>query len=155
MTDDDLIALDQQLCFMFYVASRAMTRAYQPLLNELGITYPQYLVMMVLWEWDQKHQSDELEVEPTLKTLGQRLYLDSGTLTPLIKRLQTQGLVDRNRDRNDERKVLLSLTQDGRELRNKALAWLVPKSEVLQGKSEEIIKLREDIRQFMKQVNLV
>lgn len=107
----DPLLLDHQLCFAVYAASRAMTQAYQPLLAPLGLTYPQYLVMLVLWEGDGL----------TVGELGQRLQLDSGTLTPLLKRLAVAGLVDRRRDDVDERVVRLTLTAAGRALRRKAV----------------------------------
>lgn len=113
---DDLLALDQQLCFALYSASRAMTRAYQPLLDPLGITYPQYLVLLVLWE------SDGVSV----KQLGERLSLDSGTLTPLLQRLEAQSLVRKARSDTDERVVLVHLTPAGRQLKSKAKG--VPKA---------------------------
>jgi len=100
------LALDHQLCFALYSASLAMTKAYKPLLAPLGLTYPQYLVMLVLWEGDGV----------TVSHVGERLSLDSGTLTPLLKRLQALGLLQRLRDAADERRVLLQLTPAGREL---------------------------------------
>jgi DNA-binding MarR family transcriptional regulator len=106
----DWLALDRQLCFALYSASHAMTRAYQPLLAPLGLTYPQYLVMLVLW------QQDGL----TVSQLGERLALDSGTLTPLLKRLEAAGHVRRLRDAEDERRVRLQLTPTGRALRAQA-----------------------------------
>ncbi len=106
----DWLALDHQLCFALYAASLAMTKAYKPLLAPLGITYPQYLVMLVLWERDGL----------TLSQLGERLALDSGTLTPLLKRLETAGHVQRLRDADDERRVRLRLTAAGRALRAQA-----------------------------------
>ena len=106
------LQLDRQLCFALYAASLAMTKLYKPLLEPLQLTYPQYLVMLVLWE------SDGL----TVSQLGERLALDSGTLTPLLKRLESQGLVQRLRDAADERRVLLQLTVAGRALKMKALA---------------------------------
>lgn len=106
------LLLDQQLCFALYSATRAMTQAYAPLLAPLGLTYPQYLAMLVLWE------DDDLAV----KDLGARLELDSGTLTPLLKRLEALGLVARARDAADERVVRVRLTQKGRSLRRRALA---------------------------------
>ncbi|UJR83285.1 MarR family winged helix-turn-helix transcriptional regulator [Sandaracinus amylolyticus] len=110
MAADDPLHLDQQLCFALYTASRAFTRAYAPLLEPLGLTYPQYLVMLVLWEEDGV----------PVKRLGERLVLDSGTLTPLLKRLEQQGLVERRRDAEDERVVRIHLTAQGRALRAKA-----------------------------------
>jgi DNA-binding MarR family transcriptional regulator len=98
--------LDDQLCFALYAASRAVVSAYQPLLASLGLTYPQYLVMMVLWEEDGVRVS----------RLGERLHLDSGTLTPLLKRLEAQGLVARRRSGQDERVVEVFLTEQGRGL---------------------------------------
>lgn len=108
----DWLALDRQLCFALYSASLAMTKAYKPLLDPLGLTYPQYLVMLVLWEGDGV----------TVGQVGERLNLDSGTLTPLLKRLQALGLLQRTRDAADERRVLLQLTTAGRSLRAQALA---------------------------------
>ncbi|EHR70826.1 transcriptional regulator [Burkholderiales bacterium JOSHI_001] len=108
----DWLALDHQLCFALYAGSLAMTKAYKPLLEPLGITYPQYLVLLVLWEGDGL----------TVSQLGERLTLDSGTLTPLLKRLEQQGLVNRLRDAADERRVLLRLSPAGRALKKRALA---------------------------------
>lgn len=113
MTDLSL-ALDDQLCFKLYAASRAVTRAYKPMLDQLGLTYPQYLVMLVLWEWQAAVVS-----QPTVKALGERLLLDSGTLTPLLKRLEQLALVRRQRSALDEREVHLSLTDEGRHLRDR------------------------------------
>ena len=106
------LALDHQLCFALYSASLAMTKTYTPLLEPLGLTYPQYLAMLVLWEGDGI----------TVSQLGARLTLDSGTLTPLLKRLQALGLVQRLRDVADERRVLLRLTAKGRALKARAAA---------------------------------
>jgi DNA-binding MarR family transcriptional regulator len=106
----DPLQLDDQLCFALYSASRAVTRAYAPLLQPLGLTYPQYLVLLVLWQRDGA----------SVKQLGQRLALDSGTLTPLLQRLESQGLVERRRGDDDERVVRIHLTAAGRALRNKA-----------------------------------
>nr|WP_280520999.1 MarR family transcriptional regulator [Streptacidiphilus jiangxiensis] len=102
--------LDDQLCFVLYAASRAVTHRYRPLLEELGLTYPQYLVMLVLWEHG---------VVP-VKEIGTALQLDYGTLTPLIKRLEGSGLVRRERDPEDERTVLVSLTEQGEAIRERA-----------------------------------
>jgi MarR family transcriptional regulator, organic hydroperoxide resistance regulator len=107
---DPALLLDNQLCFALYSTSLAMTKLYKPLLDELGLTYPQYLVMLVLWEEDG----------PMVSELGERLFLDSGTLTPLLKRLETAGLVARVRDTQDERRVHITLTAAGRKLKVKA-----------------------------------
>ncbi|GAC1481404.1 MAG: MarR family transcriptional regulator [Pseudarthrobacter sp.] len=104
--------LDRQVCFALYSASRAATAVYRPVLEDLGLTYPQYLVMLVLWE-----------SEPTgVKELGRELGLDSGTLSPLLKRLEGMGLVERCRSGEDERRVAVHLTQAGRSLSSKATA---------------------------------
>jgi MarR family transcriptional regulator, organic hydroperoxide resistance regulator len=104
------VVLEDQLCFALYAASRALTARYRPLLDAVGLTYPQYLVMMLLWEDD--HQ--------TVGQLGARLSLDSGTLSPLLKRLTAAGLVTRHRRVEDERSVSIALTDAGRALREKA-----------------------------------
>ena len=109
------LALDDQLCFKLYAASRAVTRAYKPMLDQLGLTYPQYVVMLVLWEWHEVAPA-----QPTVKALGERLMLDSGTLTPLLKRLEQLGLVKRQRSAKDEREVHLSLSETGVQLRDQA-----------------------------------
>ena len=106
----EMLALDNQLCFAFYSVSHAFSRAYRPFLDPLGLTYPQYVVLLVLWEQD----------ELTVKEIGERLFLDSGTLTPLLKRLESAGHVRRTRDTKDERQVRIHLTESGRVLRGKA-----------------------------------
>ncbi len=105
------LELDNQLCFALYDASRAVVRAYGPLLGELGLTYPQYVTMLVLWE---------SEGPLSMGALGDRLHLDSGTLTPLVKRLVHLGFVERQRDPADERRVLITLTDEGAALRQDA-----------------------------------
>jgi MarR family transcriptional regulator, organic hydroperoxide resistance regulator len=104
------LLLDQQLCFALYSANLAMHKMYRPLLAGLGLTYPQYLVMLVLWETDQQ----------TVSAIGERLYLDSATLTPLLKRLEAAGLLTRTRAAGDERQVVIALTAQGRQLRQQA-----------------------------------
>jgi DNA-binding MarR family transcriptional regulator len=108
----DPLALDLQLCFSLYSASNLMTRLYRPLLQPLGLTYLQYLAMLVLWEQSPR----------TVGELGRRLGLDSGTLTPLFKRMEEAGLLSRNRDPADERRVIIDLTDAGRALREKTLS---------------------------------
>jgi len=107
---DAWLALDKQLCFALYSASLAMTKVYKPLLAPLGLTYPQYLVMLALWEHDGL----------SVSALGDKLALDSGTLTPLLKRLQAQGRITRERDAQDERRVIVQLTPAGRQLKVEA-----------------------------------
>ena len=131
----DWLALDHQLCFALYAASLAMTKLYKPLLEPLGLTYPQYLAMLVLWQGDGI----------TVSQLGERLALDSGTLTPLLKRLEASGLVQRLRDAADERRVLLQLTPTGRALR--ARAQKVPRAMAeASGQSvEELVALKDQL----------
>lgn len=105
----DHLRLDDQVCFALHAASRAMTAAYQPLLAALEITYPQYLVLLVLWEEDGARVS----------RIGERLYLDSATLTPLLKRLEARGLVERRRSQQDERVVEVHLTTEGKRLKRR------------------------------------
>lgn len=102
-------ALDDQLCFALYAASRAMTGCYRPMLDVIGLTYPQYLVMLVLWE----------RGDITVSGVGQALQLETGTLSPLLKRLEITGLVTRTRQQDDERSVLVSLTAEGRALEDR------------------------------------
>src|SRR5919199_2868374 len=106
----DELALDRQVCFALYSAQRALTARYKPLLEPLGLTYPQYLVMLVVWE----------RGSVSVKDLGDALRLDSGTLSPLLKRLEAAGLVDRRRSEEDERQVLVAPTAAGTELRDRA-----------------------------------
>lgn len=113
---EDALQLDNQLCFKLYAASRAVIRAYKPMLDQLNLTYPQYLAMLVLWEWQLVPPP-----QPTVKALGERLLLDSGTLTPLLKRLQQLGLLLRQRSAEDEREVHLALTEAGCALREQVL----------------------------------
>jgi MarR family transcriptional regulator, organic hydroperoxide resistance regulator len=104
------LLLGNQLCFAVYSTAHAFNRFYKPLLDRLGLTYPQYLVMLVLWEEDSM----------SVKAIGERLFLDSGTLTPLLKRLEAAGLVKRTRSTEDERQVIVALTAQGEALKEKA-----------------------------------
>jgi MarR family transcriptional regulator, organic hydroperoxide resistance regulator len=110
MTNPSPLALSNQLCFAFYSVSHAFSRAYRQFLDPLGLTYPQYVVLLVLWEQDGL----------TVREIGDQLFLDSGTLTPLLKRLEAAGHIRRARDKQDERQVRISLTETGRALRDKA-----------------------------------
>lgn len=105
------LKLENQLCFAIYACSREITKLYQPYLDKIGVTYSQYLVLMVLWE----------RGECTVKEIGDALYLDSGTLTPLLKRMQSAGLINRERSVHDERKVMISLTEQGKNLHDEAV----------------------------------
>ncbi len=106
----DHMKLENQLCFLLYASSREMTKQYKPLLEKLNVTYPQYLALLLLWE----HKT------LTVKKMGELLYLDSGTLTPMLKRMEQQHLIARKRSEEDERSVLISLTEDGESLKEKA-----------------------------------
>jgi DNA-binding MarR family transcriptional regulator len=127
------VALDDQLCFALYAASRAVTARYRPMLDSLGLTYPQYLVMMLLWESD--HQ--------TVGQLGSRLALDSGTLSPLLKRLTAAGLVTRHRRVEDERSVSIALTDQGRALRDQGFTVSEKMIGAIGLDTEEFSELRE------------
>jgi len=132
---DDALRLDAFLCFAIYSAGHAFNRVYKPLLDELGLTYPQYLVMTLLWEKDDQ----------TVGSLGERLFLESSTLTPLLKRLEALGHVERRRDPSDERQVRVRLTKAGQTLREKALN--IPRC-VLEAsglKGEELRRLQSEI----------
>ena len=104
------LKLENQICFPVYAASRLITRAYQPLLEELGITYPQYLVLMVLWEEDGR----------TVNQIAETLILNTNTVTPLLKRLEKNGLLSRSRSERDERQVIVSLTDEGKRMEGRA-----------------------------------
>jgi MarR family transcriptional regulator, organic hydroperoxide resistance regulator len=107
---EEFLLLENQLCFAIYACSREITRLYRPILEEIGITYPQFLTLVVLWEHKRL----------TVKEIGERLYLDSGTLTPMLKRMEALELLTRGRDQEDERKVFVELTEKGEELREVA-----------------------------------
>lgn len=130
-----LLNLDQQLCFAIYSTGLAMDKVYRKLLRPLQLTYPQYLVMLVLWENDGI----------TVSSLGERLFLDSATLTPLLKRLESMGLVARRRAAQDERQVLISLTAEGRALKEKAED--IPHSifRASQCKGDELLAMKQQL----------
>jgi DNA-binding MarR family transcriptional regulator len=131
---ESLLKLDKQLCFKIYAVSRMITKEYKPFLDKLDLTYPQYLVMMVLWEFEKI----------SVKELGNKLYLDSGTLTPLLKKLETKGMILRERDSKDERVVNIIINDKGKKLKKEAEE--IPKSMANQGIiSPEEFKLLSDI----------
>ncbi len=140
---DASLLLDNQLCFALYSTSLAMTKLYKPLLAELGLTYPQYLVMLILWEQD----------DVTVSALGERLFLDSGTLTPLLKRLEAADLLVRNRSAQDERRVQISLTATGNAL--KTLAAKVPACVVKAAHCPvpELVALTQSIQALRQQIS--
>ena len=136
------LRLDNQLCFALYAASGLVTRAYRPLLEPLGLTYPQYLVMLALWE----------EAPRTVKALGQALELDSGTLTPLLKRLESAGFVTRTRDAQDERRVQIALTATGDALREKAAEVPAALACQLHLPLDEIVGLRASLQDLARKM---
>ncbi|WP_137939588.1 MarR family transcriptional regulator [Chitinivorax sp. B] len=132
------LLLDQQLCFALYSTSLAMNKVYRKLLRQLDLTYPQYLVMMVLWEQDAL----------TVRDIGEHLFLDSATLTPLLKRMEASGLVNRVRDANDERQVIVTLTTAGQALKQRAKA--VP-NEVMcaaECEPETLLQIKHELEQL-------
>ncbi|ORC36937.1 MarR family transcriptional regulator [Marispirochaeta aestuarii] len=137
---DDVLKLENQLCFPFYAVSRLITRHYQPLLEKLNLTYPQYLVLLVLWE----RQSS------SVTELSRILLLNSNTLTPLLKRLAAQGYIERTRSDEDERRVMISLTERGWNLRKEALG--IPEKLVasLEYSEEDLIALKKLIDPFLE-----
>lgn len=128
------LCLDEQLCFPIYAASNLIVKAYRPFLTPLGLTYPQYLVMLVLWEKECVSVGD----------LGQILHLDSGTLTPLLKRMEKSELINRSRDPNDERRVLISLKDKGRDL--SAEAEKIPKELTKNIEFDNLNQLRDELK---------
>ena len=139
---EQALLLDNQLCFALYSTSLAMTKLYKPLLEEMGLTYPQYLAMLVLWERDGLMVSE----------LGERLFLDSGTLTPLLKRLEGAGLIARIRAVEDERRVHITLTAEGRKL--KARAQKIPGCirSAAQCSIGELMQLKQQLRDLRTQL---
>ena len=137
------LALDKQLCFSLYSASNAMSRAYRPLLKELDLTYLQYIVMMVLWQYSTMN----------VKELGSKIHLDSGTLTPLLKRLETKGLIIRARSDQDERVRIISLSDEGLNMRQQAEQ--VPKAMLCKSKMtmEELTALKQGCDLLLANLN--
>ncbi|MDP1878336.1 MAG: MarR family transcriptional regulator [Actinomycetota bacterium] len=140
---DESLLLDNQLCFLVYRLHRGITDLYRPVLAELGLTYPQYLVMLVLWE------SDPL----TVGQIGGRLHLDSGTLSPLLKRLETAGLIARTRAASDERSVEVSLTVHGRALREQAATVPAAVGGCLSASVDEYRQTRELVSDLLARVD--
>ena len=138
-SQNPLLKLDNQLCFSVYALSRLITKAYQPLLESLDVTYPQYLVLLLLWEHD----------ELSVKQLGEHLLLDSGTLTPLLKRMEQRQWLSRRRAPHDERSVVATLAPTGRALQAQAQQIPVQLAEKMQLTPAEIDALRQQLRQLM------
>lgn len=135
--------LDRQLCFAVYATAHAFTRAYKPILDRVGLTYPQYLVMLVLWE------KSELPV----KVIGEQLDLDSGTLSPLLKRLEQNGLIQRNRDQRDERQVIVSLTPKGNAMRGEIDTIMTSIGGAIGCTMDEMGAMREMLHQLRGNLN--
>lgn len=142
MPSAPVMTLDDLLCFDLYAASRAVTARYRPLLDPLGLTYPQYLVMVVLWEGSPV----------TMRELGDRLHLDSGTLSPLVRRLQDDGLVAKRRRPEDERSVEISLTAEGRALRRRAVKVPQQMGEAMGLDADGLDALRTVLQQLTENV---
>jgi DNA-binding MarR family transcriptional regulator len=138
----DWLQLDKQLCFALYSASLAMTKLYKPLLEPLGLTYPQYLALLVLWERDGL----------AVNELGERLFLDSGTLTPLLKRMESAGWLTRERASDDERRVLVSLTAEGRALKRRAQAVPRELASATGCSADELVALTRQLQQLRTQL---
>ncbi|CAN5207473.1 MarR family winged helix-turn-helix transcriptional regulator [soil metagenome] len=136
---EDPLRLDRQVCFPLYAASNLLTRLYRPVLAELGLTYSQYLVMLVLWEHSPQ----------TVGSLGERLHLDSGTLTPLLKRMEAAGLLSRQRDPDDERRVRIALTDQGGSLRDRASNVPATLASGLDLSSTDLESLREAVQNMV------
>jgi DNA-binding MarR family transcriptional regulator len=142
---DQALRLDNQICFAVYSTAHAFNRVYKPLLDRLGLTYPQYLVMLTLWERDGV----------PVKDIGARLFLDSGTLTPLLKRLEAAELIKRTRSTEDERQVLIALTPQGHALRERAKA--VPQSILAASACSvgELLAMKDEIVALRDRLNAV
>lgn len=138
----DLLKLESQLCFPFYAVSRQLTKAYQPHLQALGLTYPQYLVFLLLWEHE----------ELTVKELGERLLLDSGTLTPLLKRMEQRQWLSRQRDPRDERSVIIGLLPAGRALQAAARAIPTQLLAKMNMSPAEFLALRTQLTHLLTQL---
>jgi MarR family transcriptional regulator, organic hydroperoxide resistance regulator len=138
--DIDPLHLDQQLCFALYAASNRIQRLYRPLLDSIGLTYPQYLVMLVLWQHGERSVGE----------LGQALHLDSGTLTPLLKRLEAAGLVERARSQEDERRVVVQLTESGRTLRARAVGFPSSVACATTLSPQKLVRLRDEVKCLLR-----
>lgn len=148
----EVLKLDNQLCFALYALSRKVTALYRPLLEPLGITYPQYLVFLAMWEI-QSGISPEYFVGVPIKTLCKRLQLDTGTLTPLLKRLESDGWLTRERSRDDEREVLIKLAEKGLTLRQQALS--IPGALVCQvgGDWAELLEIQHKLSNLLRRLS--
>jgi DNA-binding MarR family transcriptional regulator len=139
----DILKLENQLCFPLYACAKEVVRQYKPYLDEIGLTYTKYIVMMVLWE----------KKSMNVKTLGNHLYLDSGTLTPLIKKMEAQGLVTRQRSLEDERNLIVTITQKGEMLKEEAMKVPAKIGECINITSEEADTLYKLLYKVLGQMN--
>lgn len=135
----DSLKLENQLCFPLYACSKEIVRRYKTYLDRLDLTYTQYIVMMVMWE----------EKELNVKELGDKLFLDSGTLTPVLKKLEAKGYVTRERSKIDERTLIVTLTESGKELREKAVDIPVGMRGCLKLSDEEMVQLRTTLNKIL------
>jgi len=142
MENPECLKLDNQLCFPLYVIAKEMTGLYRPFLDELDITYPQYLVMMILWEHDGL----------PVNSIGEKLYLDSGTLTPLLKRLEAKGFISRKRKKEDERVVEVFITESGKDLQQKACEIPGKLLRKIDAAPEDWIALKESVQKILNKI---
>lgn len=142
MENTETLQLKNQICFPLYALSKEITKLYRPLLEQLDMTYPQYLVMMVLWE------NDGL----TVSEVGEKLLLDSGTLTPLLKRLENKSFINRKRKKEDERVVELFLTEEGRNLQQKACSIPNEMIQKINIKTEDLVQLKNLVESILSKI---
>ena len=144
MEKDELLKIENQLCFKIYSVSRGITRAYRPILEKISLTYPQYLVMLFLWE----------NGDSKMKEISKTLFLDSGTLTPVIKKLENTGYIKRERDKSDERDLIVSVTEEGKKLKEKALE--IPEQILCKTNLsfEKYTLLKKEFDELLKQLDL-
>ena len=143
LNTENKLLLENQLCFSIYACSREITKLYRPILDKFGLTYPQYLVLLSLWEQDSQ----------SVKELGDTLFLDSGTLTPMLKRMESTGLIVRKRDSNDERKVFISLTEDGKNLKDEA--YCIPEQFFIESNAtyDEFLSLLNQTKSLLQKIH--
>lgn len=141
MTGYDSLKLENQLCFPLYVCSKEIIKKYKPLLDQLDLTYTQYIVMMVMWS----------EQNINVKKLGEKLFLDSGTLTPLLKKLEKKGYIERKRLTSDERNLIITITKEGIDLRKKAVTIPEKVGSCIDLQPSEIIELHKLLNKMIKQ----
>lgn len=140
--NDEVLKLENQLCFPLYACSKEVVKLYRPFLDKLGITYTQYIALMVLWQ----------DGDVSVKELGDRLYLDSGTLTPLLKKLEQQGLVSRKRSEEDERVVMISVTEQGKALKEQAKEIPMQLGKCIPLEPQEAMQLHQLLHKLLNQM---